>query len=86
MNIIGCGPVRLIDWEYAAVGDPLFDLAVVVRHHQLPAPIAGGFLRAYMGTPDRVTSERFEAFCQLYDLLSELWYLAVSKSSGDSEA
>lgn len=78
MNIVGSHPVRLIDWEYAAAGDPLFDLAVVVRHHRLTARIAGDFLRAYMGPPDAETSERFDAFCQLYDLLAELWYLAVA--------
>ena len=36
-NIIDGDPVRLIDWEYSAVGDPYFDLAIVVRHHQLKA-------------------------------------------------
>jgi len=81
MNIIGSQPVRLIDWEYAAVGDPLFDLAVVVRHHQLPAPAAKEFLHRYRGTLDAATEERFRAFCQLYDLLSDLWYLAVGKHS-----
>lgn len=81
MNIVGSNPVRLIDWEYAAAGDPLFDLAVVVRHHQLTEPVARNFLHAYMGPPDAETSERFDAFCQLYDLLSELWYLAIGAGS-----
>ncbi len=80
-NIIGSNPVRLIDWEYAAVGDPLFDLAVVVRHHQLPASVTTGFLRACLGVPDAQTSERFNAFCDLYDLLSALWYMTVSKET-----
>jgi len=84
-NIIGSNPVRLIDWEYAATGDPLFDLAVVVQHHQLPVPIAGKFLHDYMGNPGPAISERFEAFCQLYDLLSELWYLAVGRYSTFSQ-
>ena len=25
----------LIDWEYAGIGDPFFDLAVVVQHHRV---------------------------------------------------
>ncbi len=85
-NIIGSDPVRLIDWEYAAVGDPLFDLAVVVRHHQLPDTVAQGFLRACLRLPDAQTTERFNAFCDLYDLLSALWYMAVSKQSGHKTA
>lgn len=84
-NIIGSDPVRLIDWEYAAVGDPLFDLAVVVRHHQLPATVARGFLRACLGAPDAQTAERFHAFCDLYHLVSALWYMNVSQQSGHAD-
>jgi aminoglycoside phosphotransferase (APT) family kinase protein len=80
-NIIDSDPVRLIDWEYAAVGDPLFDLAVVVRHHQLPDAVAQGFLRACLGLPDAQTTERFNAFCDLYDLLSALWHMTVNKET-----
>jgi len=78
MNIVGSDPVRLIDWEYAAVGDPLFDLAVVVRHHRLPANVVAEFLRGYhAGGLDAPLNERFHGFCELYDLLAELWYAAV---------
>jgi thiamine kinase len=76
-NIIGSDPVCLIDWEYAAIGDPLFDLATVVRHHELPAPIAREFLRSYFGSIDVKTRRRFDAFCNLYDLLTALWYMSV---------
>ena len=34
-NILSGPALRLIDWEFAAPGDPLFDLAVVVGHHDL---------------------------------------------------
>jgi len=77
-NIIGSDPVRLIDWEYAALGDPLFDFAVVVRHHRLAASTAAGFLNACLGPRDGNTAERFSAFCELYDLLATLWYQAVN--------
>jgi len=29
------GELMLLDWEYSAVGDPVFDLAVVLRHHNI---------------------------------------------------
>jgi len=76
-NIIGSNPVRLIDWEYAAMGDPLFDLAVVVRYHQLSDPVTAGFLQACLGPIDAQTSGRFSAFCDLYDQLEALWYQAI---------
>ena len=81
-NIIGGETVRLIDWEYSAVGDPYFDLAIVVRHHQLKADRIGYFLDAYFGTPGNENFDRLEAFCRLYDQLAALWYLSVIKQAG----
>jgi thiamine kinase len=78
-NIIDVRPLRLIDWEYAAAGDPLFDLAVVVRHHRLPAASADYLLRACLGRIDGATAERISAFCELYDILSDLWYRSTNK-------
>jgi len=85
-NIIGSGTdggaVKLIDWEYAAVGNPLFDLAVVVRHHRLDTELAEVFLDAYFQTAGRDHLARIEAFCRLYDLLAALWYLSVVSQPG----
>jgi thiamine kinase-like enzyme len=82
-NIIGGETVRLIDWEYSAVGDPYFDLATVVRHHQLKADRVEHFLGAYFGTPGKEHFSRLEAFCHLYDQLAALWYLSVINQAGD---
>ena len=79
---IGGGTVRLIDWEYAAVGDPLFDLAVVVRHHHFETELAEDFLDAYFQTSDKNHFARIEAYCRLYDLLAALWYLSVVGQPG----
>lgn len=81
-NIIAGDPLRLIDWEYAAVGDPLFDLAAVLRHHQLPDAAADRFLACYAGGAARVPVERLDRFCLLYDLLAALWYLAMAQVGG----
>lgn len=81
-NIIGGETVRLIDWEYSAVGDPYFDLAIVVRHHQLKADRVEHFLGAYFGTPGKEHFSRLEAFCRLYDQLAALWYLSVINQAG----
>jgi len=81
-NIIGGETIRLIDWEYAAVGDPYFDLAIVVRHHQLNADRIENFLDAYFGTPGKKHFSRLDAFCRLYDQLAALWYLSVINQPG----
>jgi aminoglycoside phosphotransferase (APT) family kinase protein len=81
-NIIGGETVRLIDWEYSAVGDPYFDLAIVVQHHQLKADRVEILLNAYFGTPGKEHFSRLEAFCRLYDQLAALWYLSVIRQPG----
>ena len=85
-NIINHGPVYLIDWEYAAVGDVYFDLAVVVRHHQLSPALRKIFLQAYFENPEPAQFEKLAAFCSLYDYLAGLWYLAMARESGASPA
>ena len=81
-NIIGGETVRLIDWEYSAVGNPYFDLATVVRHHQLNADRVEYFLSAYFEAPGKEHFSRLEAFCRLYDQLAALWYLSVVNQPG----
>jgi thiamine kinase-like enzyme len=81
-NIIGGETVRLIDWEYSAVGDPYFDLATAVQHHQLKADRVEILLDAYFGTPGKEHFSRLEAFCRLYDQLAALWYLTVVNQPG----
>ena len=81
-NIIGGETVRLIDWEYSAVGDPYFDLATVVQHHQLKADRVEILLGAYFGTAGKENFSRLEAFCRLYDQLAALWYMSVINQPG----
>ena len=74
-NLIGTGP-RLIDWEYAAVTDPLFDLACLVAYY----PGAGDhetLLLAGSGLHGHVPPGRLAAAAWVYVLLSYLWYRAL---------
>lgn len=69
----------LIDWEYAGVGDPYFDLAVVVRHHALGEALAQTFLDAYLDRPATMTEQdRLAAWCAFYGHLLTLWNLRIS--------
>lgn len=81
-NIIGHRRPRLIDWEYAAAGDPLFDLAVVIRHHALDARRADTLLRSWSGGAAAEHRERLQAFVRLYDLLTGLWLQVVRRHAG----
>lgn len=39
------GPVGVIDWAEASVGDPAYDLAIVTRGHRTPFAVADGLER-----------------------------------------
>ena len=75
-NIVEGNCLVLIDWEYAGMGDPFFDLAVVAQHHGLPGSLARHFVEAYLErapSPDEWC--RFEKQCRFYGALLELWTL-----------
>lgn len=56
-NLIDDGAhVRIVDWEYAGMGDPFFDLGNFSANHELSADEVAAFLEAYAGEarPDRL--------------------------------
>jgi thiamine kinase len=72
------GGLLLIDWEYAAVGNPYFDLAVVVRHHGLSDALARHLLNAYLdGAAGAEARRRLALQCDVYSCLLALWNLRV---------
>jgi len=73
-NVLEGERLILIDWEYAGVGDPYFDLAVVVQHHGLDRSSASVFLDAWLGqaATARETSH-LSLQCDFYSCLLQLW-------------
>jgi thiamine kinase-like enzyme len=45
--------IRIVDWEYAGMGDPFFDLANFSVNHELAADESAILLEAYDGEPAR---------------------------------
>lgn len=73
-NILESDRLMLIDWEYTGLGDPFFDLAVVVQHHDLSSVQANEFLTSYLQhppTPGEAKHLRLQ--CQFYSHLLSLW-------------
>lgn len=78
-NVLRDPSLRLIDWEFAAPGDPLFDLAVVIGHHGLPEEHARILLAAARG---RVRASEWRALTHLVDSyrhLRALWEALTAK-------
>lgn len=73
LNIVGSDPVRLIDWEYAGVGEPLFDLASLCVYHRYPEPQRERLLSAYGAPPDAINWQRLELACWLFAYIRDLW-------------
>jgi thiamine kinase-like enzyme len=62
------GRLMIVDWEYAGMGDPRFDLGNLAVNSQLDGAAEEGLLRAYL---DREPSDRERAGVRLMRLLSD---------------
>lgn len=75
-NILATPQLRLIDWEYAADNDPMFDLAVVVVHHDLDASQTECLLNAYADDTAGCSRDRLASEIRRYRALAWLWQAA----------
>lgn len=74
-NIIDNGErLWIIDWEYAGIGDPYFDLASVCCWHHYDAALRRQLLREYFGEVDEQSVAQLEQMCWLFDYIKELWF------------
>jgi len=51
-NMLHDGSIRIVDWEYAGMADPFFDLANFSVNNELPAGSDESILRHYFGSVD----------------------------------
>jgi thiamine kinase len=77
------GELRLIDWEYAALGDPAFDLAGLALGAGLEPPAEDLLLAAYGGggPVSAARRARHGAWKRFAALLGELWHRAVRSAN-----
>ena len=73
LNIVGGDNPRLIDWEYAGVGEPLFDLASACVYHRYRRSQRERLLSAYAASSATVSWQRLELACWLFDYIRDLW-------------
>lgn len=72
-NIIDGHALTLVDWEYAAVGDGMFDLAAFACYHDLDAAARTHLLESYAPRAAAVFAEVFDNYCWLFDYMHLLW-------------
>jgi thiamine kinase-like enzyme len=74
LNVIDNGVLALIDWEYAHVGDPFWDLAAWIGNHDLGADLQMLLFAAYLGrAPTERERERLDVLNWLFDYVCWLW-------------
>ena len=67
-----------LDWEYAAMASPWYDIAVVINGDSLSASDAEALLNAYLGrAPDEKERDTLHQYGCIYRYLELLWYLAL---------
>jgi thiamine kinase-like enzyme len=77
--------VILLDWEYAHVADPLWDLAGWSANNDLEADVQWNLLTRYLGSaPSPAQWQRFRLLLWLYDYVCLLWsqlYLGLRRAA-----
>ena len=75
-NVITADRIYFIDWEYAHLGDPLFDLACIIGYY--PRAVTHGelLLKASGLDAQGATEVELTELTRVFNLLTFLWYRA----------
>lgn len=73
--------LRIVDWEYAGMGDRFFDLANFSINHELDAAQGGALLDAYFGEVRRSDAEALELMRFMSDFREAMWGVVQSAVS-----
>ena len=65
--------LRVVDWEYAGMGDPFFDLANFSINHELSQEQKRDLLEAYFGEPSAEQAASLELMCFMSDFREAMW-------------
>ena len=77
-NLIDDGTlIRIVDWEYAAMGDASFDLANFAIHHDLSGVQEEALLRTYFGAATEPRFARLKLMEIVAELREAMWCMAA---------
>ena len=72
-NFLDDGRLRILDWEYAGMGDPFFDLANFAINHDLTDEQEGVLLEAYFGQATPARRVRLKLMKLMSDFREAMW-------------
>lgn len=83
-NLLG-NPLQLVDWEYAGLGDPAFELACAIRAFDYHESQAWQLLAAYQALGGECPWERVEPMLSVADFVAVLWANVFWESSNEAQ-
>jgi thiamine kinase-like enzyme len=72
-NFIDDGEIRIVDWEYAGMGDRFFDLGNLTVNQELGPAEAEALLHAYFGEVRRSDLANLRLMCFMSDFREAMW-------------
>jgi thiamine kinase-like enzyme len=72
-NFLDDGQLRILDWEYAGMGDPFFDLANFAVHHGFTAEQETKLLQTYFGQASPAGQARLKLMKLMSDFREAMW-------------
>jgi aminoglycoside phosphotransferase (APT) family kinase protein len=88
-NFLFDGQLRIVDWEYAGMSDPFFDLANVAVNNFFPAEAEHSLIRHYFGEDDDARMATLAIMKIISELREAMWgvvQMAISKLDVDFTA
>lgn len=80
-NLLSGHQLFLVDWEYAALSDPLFELAGIICNFDLSEHQEHELVTEYRKQSQiKVDIDKLEAMKDLYRIITELWYMGNEQS------
>ena len=80
------GRLWLVDWEYAGLGDPVFDLASCASQLEMSAASAGLLCDEYVRAGGTVQPARLELARWAFDYVQWLWYRGLLATAAGPDA
>ena len=84
-NLVHGKKLLILDWEYASLNHPYFDLATVLENHALTESQSELFLDAYSGERQSIDLVQLDEWRQLTHYVTLFWLMIIKKYATISE-
>ncbi|MDV6316756.1 phosphotransferase [Idiomarina sp. HP20-50] len=81
-HVLMADSIKVIDWEYAGIGHPLFDIASTIKINQLSHDMTARLISDYEKiTRYQIDRQHLAQWCEFVDWLNEIWQHLLRQAS-----